>query len=334
MKKIKDIAAKLNISEDDLILFVSNRPGGKGGLDIWGYLNYNGNTEIVEPIFSTSINTTTLSVVKNSSYIQIVNNKLYRLPTNLRISEDADYYYLFSDSISSFPSHLQINYRINELKGDQSYQLIIQANGLQLISKNISQKDTSFILPVQELFKNQNIPDKVELISYFKIDDNEKKIINEVEVFNTNKEFLETFEIDNIKYKLIVVPLPQEINDEELGKSLKFLKQEVKYKNGKIIIESSPTFQLYDNEKIRTFLNKLNINNNAIIYQHKVNKNLSKYFNNLNGPPAFPAAKGSDTIPRHLRKMLHQFNTGRTEGKGKRKTSGNSPITWEKTVIH
>ncbi len=272
--------AKIN---SDLFLFVSNRPGGKGGLDIWAYFRNTDDTPDKEPIFRTSLNSTTLRIIQHSSYIQLLNNnQIGELPIKTRMTQDNNYYYLYVDSIISNPSHLQINCQVDNLNDNQFYQLTIKANKQQLISQKINQKDTSFLLPIQKIIEDNNIPDYIEINSIFKIFDWEEAEINKVEIYKSHKESVEVFEIDNIRYRLIVIPLPKQVKDEELEKSLKFLKQEAKYKNGKIIVESSPSFELYDSEKIKSFLNTLNINNNAIIYQSKANKNLTKYFNNLN----------------------------------------------------
>lgn len=266
----------------DLFFFVSNRSGGKGGLDIWGFLQNNDGIEDIEPVFRTSLNTNTLKVVNHSTYIQLVDNDINQFSVNARISKNYNFYNLYKDSISAFPSHLEVSCHNNMLMDGQYYELLIRVNDKLSISRKISKKDTSLLIPVLDLINSDNIPQKFEIISKFRMSDKEQTLVNEVEVYKSQREFVEIFEIDNIKYRLIVVPLPKEINNEELEKRLQFLHQEVKYKNSKIIVESSPTFELYDNEKIRSFLNKLNINNNAIIYQLKVNKNLSKYFNNLN----------------------------------------------------
>lgn len=268
---------------DDLYFFVSNRPGGKGGLDIWGYYLTSTDWKDEEPVFKTSLNSTILRIINISSYIQLVNNtNIKEIPANSQISQDSNFYYIYYDSVSSNPTHLEISYHISKLVLNNYYQLIVRLNDRQVISKNISQKDTSVLIPVREVIDAKSIPEKLEIYSQFTIRDKELSSTTEVEVYKSRKENFEIFDIDNKKYKLIVVPLSPKIDQDALEKSLKFLKQEVKYKNGKIIIESSPTFELYDNEKIRSYINNLNINNNAIIYQTRVSKNLSKYFNNLN----------------------------------------------------
>lgn len=268
---------------DETYLFVSNRPGGLGGLDIWAYSRQNIDNSIEEPEFKISINTSVLKIQRLSSYIQVLNNaNLNENNIKSNFSKDNGYYYIYCDSIVSNPSHLEINYNFNKNVKKFTITSAIKNNNQEIFSKVIVDNEKNFIIPVSKIVDPTNIPEKIELITTLKDKEFEKVSLNEIEIYKSHKESAEVFEIDNIKFKMIIVPLPDVLNNEVLDNSLDFLKREVKYKNSKIIIESSPTFELYDNEKIRTFLSSLNINNNAIIYQKKIVKNLSKYFNNLN----------------------------------------------------
>lgn len=267
---------------DDTYLFVSNRTGGMGGLDIWAYSKQNIDEYIDEPELKISLNTSALKIQRFSSFIQVVNNaNLIENFFKNNFTKEKDYYYIFSDSIISNPSHIEVNYNYNKNLSNYSITLEIKNNNQIIYSKDLMSEEKKIIIPVQNLFDQISIPDKIELTTTLKKRDIEKVMINEIDIFKSQKEIAEIFEIDNIKFKMIIIPLPEILNNDVLEKSLNFLKKEVKYKNSKIIIESSPTFELYDNEKIRAFLSSLNINNNAIIYQKKIVKNLSKYFNNL-----------------------------------------------------
>lgn len=269
---------------DNLFLFSSNRPGGMGGLDIWAYFKSESKQVSEEPTLKVSLNSNTFKIVKQSYSIQVVNNSNVNIDLfKSRYIKNKDYYDLYYDSLISSPSHLEINYKVYQTKINQNIELKIYLSDEEIYQSSVKALDTLSLIPLNSIINPNNIPEELTIKSTLQDSNLEKQFFhNKIEIYKSQRQSVEVFEIDNVKYRLIVVPFPDEINKVTLENSLAFLKKEVKYKNGKIIVESSPTFELYDTEKIKTFLNTLNINNNVIIYQKKVVKNLAKYFNNLN----------------------------------------------------
>lgn len=269
---------------NNLFLFSSNRPGGMGGLDIWAYFKSESKQVSEEPTLKVSLNSNTFKIVKQSYSIQVVNNSNVNIDLfKSRYIKNKDYYDLYYDSLISSPSHLEINYKVHQTKINQNIELKIYLSDEEIYQSSVKALDTLSLIPLNSIINPNNIPEELTIKSTLQDSNLEKQFFhNKIEIYKSQRQSVEVFEIDNVKYRLIVVPFPDEINKVTLENSLAFLKKEVKYKNGKIIVESSPTFELYDTEKIKTFLNTLNINNNVIIYQKKVVKNLAKYFNNLN----------------------------------------------------
>lgn len=268
---------------DNFYLFVSNRPGGEGGLDIWGYLLSNYEESDDEPLVNISLNTSILKVLQQSSYIQVMNsNELDTTNFIKKFSIDNQYFYLYDDSLISTPSHLEILVTANILPQNKFFQLDIISKDKVVFSKKIQKKQEKILLPIAELISPNDLPEAIEVKVYYQHNNDRREFVSQVEIIKSRKESPEFFEIDNTKYKLIVIPLSSRISTNELNDVINRIKKEIKYKNSKIIIESSPTIELYDNEKIRSFFNSLNINNNVIIFQKKSLVNIAKYFINLN----------------------------------------------------
>ena len=268
---------------DNFYLFASNRPGGEGGIDIWGYLLNDFDLFNEEPSVKISLNTSILKILQQSSYIQLIKNSTINEANIIkRYTNDSEYYYVFDDSLISYPTHLEIICSVNILPENKNYQLNIANNDKIVFSKIMEKKQEVILLPVDGLINPNDIPEKAEIKASFILNDTKKDIISKIEIIKSQKESPKCFEIDNTKYKLLIAPLSDEISNTELDKIFNHIKKVVKYKNGKIIIESSPTFEIYDIEKIRSYINSININNNVIIYQKKTIVNLSKYFYNLN----------------------------------------------------
>ncbi len=268
---------------DKFFLFVSNRPGGQGGLDIWGYLQTNYDVVDGEPSVNVSLNTPILKIIQQSSYIQAINSsELEEANFITRFKKENQYYFLYDDSLISNPSHLEILFAANKLPENNFYQLDVVNNNQVVFSKKIQEKKEINLLPIDEIIKPNKIPEKLEIMVSYVQNGQSKQIVSQVEIIKSFKETPKYYEIDNIKYKVIIAPIPSQISNAELNDIFNFIKKEIKYKNSRIIVESSPTFELYDNEKIRSFLNSININNNVIIFQKRSNVNLYKYFYNLN----------------------------------------------------
>lgn len=271
---------------DNLYFFSSNRPGGLGGFDIWAY--YRSFEEDNDEQTSVAIftNTNKIKAKITSQIVKLKKNNsidLQNIKTNY--NEDKDFIYLISDTLATEPALLQINVRIANINKKNQIYLNLFSKDNTFYETKISASDTTLLVSLSDYIRPNDLPDKIYIkakIVNLDNDNYDNSNSNEVEIYRSNVERNEIFYIDNQKYRLVIVPLPNVLDNQALSSSLSFLAKEVNYKNGKIIIESSPTFELYDNEKIRNFLNTLNINNNAIMYQKKVTKNLSKYFNSLN----------------------------------------------------
>ncbi len=264
-------------------IFSSNRPNGKGGLDLWL-------THLEAPTytnFPTSINlsslVTDINLISSRNFIYFTNyDDYFKTLPNIELADNLSK--IYTDSIFIQPQILEIHLNINDMSESDSLNLSLQINNQSYKIEQCTVLNYPKIINIDlnKYIQTNNLPDSIVFSAEIVDKPSIPKKQIDFNVFKSQKEKLEEVKINNVNYNIYLLPLPKEISEESLDKNLKnleIIKKQITIKK-KVIIESSHTFSLSENQTIRNWFEKKMSEIKDLDFQKNIFPKLNKYLQN------------------------------------------------------
>lgn len=261
---------------DNLSIFSSDRNGTLGGLDLWAVLINNVKMEMnEEPYLTIGTNTSEITAQIIDEYIFLIHNPVITLNfPNLNPTQNPELLELYSKRIEYKPSKIEVYISTNSISG---FSLKISNLDSLIFSDDYFSNDTTLTFSLNELLTKENLTNIINIEA--EVDSNNKhktvKARKTIDIFHSNANRTKIIEYNNNKYKIAILPLTENFENSQLDNLIKLLDADLKSNKKKLIIESSPTFELTDNQRIRDYFSKLS--NYKITYIKNIFRDLNKF---------------------------------------------------------
>lgn len=270
-------------------IFASNRPNSLGGLDLWLTKFEKHKQENKNTIIKLSTYVENISIQNTRKFILSSEDILKH--TNLNnYSKDLDLVKIFQDSIKVTPENLETFISLYDVDKNDVIKVILQLNKeiIDILSQKCENDKINLNIDLTKYITNNNFNNIADsIIIKIKIFDFNNNLIaskdKTINIFKSTKEKADLVKIDNSLFETYIFPMPQILNDETLKTNSELI-QKIKAFNPRkrVIIESSPTFELTDNQKIRNWCQKQFSDFKEINFQKQCRPDIGQYFPTLN----------------------------------------------------
>jgi hypothetical protein len=270
-------------------IFASNRPNSLGGLDLW-LTSY-------EKLRKNNFN----PLIKISTYVESVNlenlrkfilssDEILKYCNNLNCSKELDLIKIFQDSLKIIPENLEAFISLTDVNESNKIQVILKLNKEKkvILTEKYKNDKINLNIDLKKYINKANFNDLADSIVIIAniLDENNNILANKektINIFKATKEKADFLKHDNNLYETYIFPMPEIINEETLKKQSEII-QKIKNRNPRkrVIIESSPTYELTDNQKIRNWCQKEFFDFKDIIFQKQIRPAINQYFDSLN----------------------------------------------------
>jgi len=283
-RPLEDINTEFNESDyiklnNNISLFSSDRIGTKGGLDLWAALEKQNMDNVTEPSFiKLGTNVSEINAQKVEKHIFLIKNPdVIFTFNNLIETNHPEVLKLISNNIDYKPNKIEVYITTNT---NTNYVFNISHLDNILFSKALTSKDTILSIPINELLLNDTSINSIKLNSEIIPNSIENNYIasKSIDIFYSSSSKMHILEFEKRKYKVAIMPLSRNFKDTQLDILLSQLETSLLTQKKNIIIESSPTFELTDNQRIRDYFSK--ISKYKISYNKNIFYDLNSYITN------------------------------------------------------
>ncbi|GEM_PF-3019468 len=262
---------KLN---NNISLFSSDRIGTKGGLDLWTAFEKQNIDNVADSLFiRLGTNVSEINAQKVEEHIFLIKNPDLNFTFDNSIeTNNPAISKLISNNIDYKPNKIEVYITTNT---DKNYVFNISHLDNILFSSTLTSKDTILSIPINKLLLNDTSINSINLSSEINPNSIENNYIasKTIDIFYSSSSKMHILEFEKRKYKVAIMPLSRNFKNTQLDILLSLLETSLKTEKKNLIIESSPTFELIDNQRIRDYFSKISK------YKITYNKNI---FNDIN----------------------------------------------------
>lgn len=271
-----------------LAIFSSNRPGGKGGLDLWATEFKSIQKDLDKPELKLATSISEIEITKFRKFIvsdkSILEN--ISIPKERYSLTNSGLLKIYTDSFSVKPEYLEITVYPKFTKEFSKIEVKLKTEN-HLDSFLLEGKKENSIVKLIDMQKDaakyvnsNNLILSAAVVNQQDVHSDEKT--KQIDLFNSTKEIPEEIKINGGIFSVILLPLPKNVNEEVLATKMDFIKllKSNFRSNKKIIVESSPTYELTDNQLIRDWVKKAFFDYKEIIFQKNIFPKFSDYLTN------------------------------------------------------
>ncbi|OGU57313.1 MAG: hypothetical protein A2X64_06270 [Ignavibacteria bacterium GWF2_33_9] len=269
----------------NIAVFASNRPKGKGGLDLWASVIRNLEQNIENPELKLAVSSTDIDIKTNRKFI-LANNtfrELLNLNENQFSQMEENIIKIYADSFEINPEYLEITLFPTLTNNFKTLNIIYQTDNF----RDSAQLKSSDNPSVSHLLFLNKIADKISITNILKISANISNEAGEIgveqnvhiDIFNSTKEFPEIPKIGGTQYIPRFIALSDKFDDNELQSNTDMI-QNIKKSfpiPKKIIVNLSQNLDQAQVNTVKTWLGKSLPNFKEIIYRENSFPELYKY---------------------------------------------------------
>jgi hypothetical protein len=269
----------------NIAVFSSNRPGGKGGLDLWTSELKMISDLPEEPELKLATSVSEIEVTKFRKFILADKRILEysKIPESRYTKVNENYLKIYSDSFSVKPNYLEITVYPKFAKDFSKVEVKLQSETRSdsFLLENTKETSITKLIDLQKIastyVNSNNLEISAAIVNSEDIHLAEKS--KSILMFNSTKELPEEVRINGNAFSVNIICLPKVVNDMVLAGNLELINI-LKTKSPsqrKVIIESSPTFDLTGNQIIRDWCKKAFFDYKDILFQKNIFPKLSDY---------------------------------------------------------
>lgn len=271
--------------DSNIAIFASNRPGGKGGLDLWASkLTFEQNI-YDEPELKLATSITEIEVTKYRKFILADKQILNKIKlSEARFSEFNDKLIkIYADSFDVKPKYLEITVYPKFVNDFSKVEIRYDSEKFKDSFLIEDEKNNSItrLINLEEFaasIYNQN-----QLMIYSAIvndqDNHSAEKSKTIDIFNSTKETPEEVKLNGSRYFVRILSLPENITDESLAATTE-LAEEIRNSYPvvkKLIIQPSINLELNANKKVKDWCKTSFYNIKEILFQDNIFPNFPYY---------------------------------------------------------
>jgi hypothetical protein len=269
----------------NIAIFSSNRPGGKGALDLWITEYQEPDTPFAEPELKLASAVEEIEITKCRKFI-LANKQVLE-----KCKMSPDFYSIVNENVikiylDSFyvkPAFLETTVYPKFTKDFSKVEIKFAADNFadSILLEKTSEKSITNLLDLKKfskkLFGSKILNLSASIVNSEDLHSSEK--LKQIDLFNSTKEIPEEININGSKFNIRILLLPDTIDEKILSGFSEYIRQ-IKspfINSQKVIIESSPTFGLTENQIIRDWCKSSFSNIKDVLFQKNIYPNLSEY---------------------------------------------------------
>lgn len=271
-----------------LAIFSSNRPGGKGGLDLWATEFKSIQSDLDKPELKLASSISEIEITKFRKFIVTDKSILENIkiaPERYSLS-NSGLLKIYTDSFIVKPEYLEITVYPKFTKEFSKIEIKVKTENhldsflLEGTKENSIVKLINLQKDAAKYVNSNNLVLSAAVVNQQDVHSDEKT--KQIDLFNSTKEIPDEIKISGSTYAVALLPLPKNVNEEVLATKMDFIKllKSTYRSNKKIMVESSPTYELTDNQLIRDWVKKAFFDNKEIIFQKNIYPKFSDYLTN------------------------------------------------------